>query len=123
MDMKEQIKLKQWAADMAEQKELGMTKKQWAEYKGMSVHGYEYRCRRVRKAMQDIIDESSSRELLPAKPISSSAEFARIEVKALPEENTFSGINVRLAGSSIHIAPDSNEEHIRLILEVLSNAQ
>lgn len=41
MDIKEEMKLHQWARDMADQKSSGMTRKQWCEMKGISFSTYD----------------------------------------------------------------------------------
>ncbi len=59
MNMKEEMKLHQWAQDMAEQKASGLSQKKWCKMKGIGTTTFEYRCRRVRKAMEEKLQESS----------------------------------------------------------------
>lgn len=129
MEIKEQMKLHKWAQDMAEQKASGLSQKKWCEMKGIGTTTYEYRCRRVRKAMEERIHESSCESTAlvsadkPAEPVGDSSKepfFAKINLTPAPEVP--SGISVNFRDTLINIAPDTPDNHVKLILEVIAHA-
>lgn len=127
MNMKEKMKLQQWAQDMAEQKASGLSQKKWCKMKGISTKTFEYRCRRVRKAMEEKLHKTSKDNvaIIPAsKPEERSVDqkpfFAKVNLTSAC--SVPSGINIRFHGALVNIAPDSPAEHVRIVLEVLANA-
>ena len=128
MNMKEEIKLRQWAQDMAEQKASGLSQKKWCKMKGIGTTTFEYRCRRVRTAMEEKLQEASKDDasIIPAgKPEEQSADqkpfFAKVNLTSAC--STTSGINIKFRDILVNIAPDSPAEHVRMVLEVLTHAQ
>lgn len=123
MNIKEQMKLQKWAADMAEQKASGLTNGQWCQLKGMPLSTYEYHCKRVRDAMQEALECDKSTDIVPAKQDLPKPVFAKVELKQQEKDNNIgSGINIKNHDIMINIAPDSNIEHVRLVMEMLANA-
>lgn len=129
MEIKEQMKLHKWAQDMAEQKASGLSQKKWCEMKGIGTTTYEYRCRRVRNAMEEQIHENSGESTAlvsadePAKPVGDSAQepfFAKVNLT--PTHEVPSGISVNFRDTLINIAPDTPDDHVKLILEVITHA-
>ena len=124
MDIKEQIKLREWAADMAEKNASGLSIRQWCEMKGISTNSFLYRCKRVRDAMQKIEDAKPSTELVMSNAAPADIQFVKIE--ASPATSTESdpcpGIEIRLHDMEIHIHPDAKPSHVRLVMETLRNA-
>ena len=128
MNMKEEMKLHQWAQDMAEQKASGLSQKKWCKMKGICTTTFEYRCRRVRSAMEEKLREVSkdNTAIIPAdKPEERSANpkpfFAKVNLTSAC--STPSGINIKIRDILVNIAPDSPAEHVRMVLEVLTHAQ
>ena len=63
MELKEQIKLNKWSKDMIDCQNSGLTQLQWCELRGIKLKTFEYRCRRVRLAAEELMD-TGSRETL-----------------------------------------------------------
>lgn len=119
MNIKEQMKLQKWAFDMAEQKASGLTNGKWCQLKST----YEYHRKHVRDAMQEALECDKSTDLVTARQNLPEPVFAKVELKQ-QEKNTNidSGINIKLHHIMINIAPDSNIEHVRLVMELLTHA-
>ncbi len=127
MNINERIKLQQWAGDMAEQRSSGLTQRKWCNMRGISIKTFEYRCRRVRHAMED---ELKQREIntgissaLKSPEVSNNTEpfFAKVELRN--EHNTQSGINIRSGDIFVNITPDAPDSHVRMILEVIKSVK
>ena len=56
MDINEEMKLRQWVQDMADQKASGLSQRKWCEMKGLRKNTFEYRCRRVRKDLEALVN-------------------------------------------------------------------
>ena len=127
MNINERIKLQRWAGDMAEQRSSGLTQRKWCKMRGISIKTFEYRCRRVRHAMEDELEQSEIDTcLFPAVKspgISDSTEpfFAKVELRN--EHNTQSGINIRSGDIFVNITPDAPDSHVRMILEVIKSVK
>lgn len=125
MDVKEKMKLQRWAAEMEEQKASGLTHKQWCNMQGISTSCFEYRCTRVRRALEKEIKMSEKTELATVcnEPVAvPSPAFAKIELK--PDSDMHQGgIDIRIGNVTVHIAPDSNTDHLRIVMEALAHAK
>lgn len=51
MNISKEMRLHQWAQDMAEQQASGLTRKQWCDMKDIGSTTFEYRCRKVKAAL------------------------------------------------------------------------
>ena len=127
MKISENMNLHQWAKDMAEQKASGLTRKQWCELKGMQLSTYDYRCKRVRNVLEEKLQEKQNdiHAIVAAEgqPVPDSEPvFAKVNLQQFPLTSS-SGVNIRLSGAEISIAPDTPAEHVRMVLEVLAHAQ
>lgn len=127
MNISKEMRLHQWAQDMAEQKASGLSQKQWCKMKGIGSTTYEYRCRRVREAMEKKIEEKKTAEnaIVPANRKSGSLYeqepcFAKVNLTGMTSSS--SGIQINFHGMLFNIAPDAPAEHIGMVLEVLANA-
>ena len=126
MNISENMNVRQWAQDMADQKASGLTRKQWCDSKGIQLSTYDYRCKKVRKVLEEELQEkqADSTAIVPAdgkavpedEPV-----FAKVSLHA--PRHSSSGVNVLLAHAEISIAPDTPAEHVRMVLEVLARAQ
>ena len=118
MNTSENLNLRQWAQDLADWKASGLTRKQWCEMHNLSLSAYDYRCKRVRKALQEAKQEAESpvTTIVPAKQETSEAGpiFAKVNFR---EANAVSGIRMKLSDVELVIAPDTPMEHLRMILE------
>lgn len=128
MNIKEDMKLRQWAQDMAEQKASGLSQKKWAAMKGIGATTFRYRCERVVKAMEEKTSESnvSNNAIMPSNnSVEPAAEqepfFAKVNLAS--QYSDPSGINIKYHDTLVNIAPDAPENHVRMVLEVLVHAQ
>ena len=55
--MNEMVKIQhqQWALDLDNQRRNGLTQREWCRIHGISIHTFEYRCRIVRKTMENLL--------------------------------------------------------------------
>lgn len=130
MNINEEMKLHKWAQDMAEQQGSGLSQIQWCKMKGIPTNTFQYRCRKVRLAMEEKLQESEpeSAAIIPAghtvKPANdppSEPFFAKVDLA--PEPRTTSGINIKFQDTLINIAPDAPADHVKMVLGVLAHAQ
>ena len=125
MNISKEMRLHQWAQDMADQQASGLPQKQWCSMKGIASTTFEYRCRKVRAALEEKIQENQDHgtAIVPAegRPIEDEPVFAKVNLH--PPKTSASGVNIRLPHAEISIAPDTPAEHISLILEALTVAQ
>lgn len=125
MDINEEMKLHQWAIDMAEQKSSGLSQKEWCRINGVHTNTFRYRCRKVRMAMEEKLNENSSKEIVQLQSSLEPEEqlspfFAKVNLT--PETPASGGINIRVHDTLINIAPDAPENHVRMVLEILTYA-
>lgn len=127
MNINEEMKLHKWAQDMTDQKSSGLSQKEWCSMKGIPINTFQYRCRQVRLAMEKKLkeDKLSDTSLVSVKnTVSASGQepfFAKVEFNN--DHNIPSGINIRFEDSFVNIAPDAPDSHVRMVLEVITNAK
>lgn len=130
MNIKEEMKLHQWAQDMADQKSSGLSQESWCKMKGIGTTTFQYRCRRVRLAMEEKLqgNKPDNAAIVPAdrtvKPTDDPQPepfFAKVDLS--PQNHMSSGINIRFQDTLINIAPDAPADHVKMVLEVLAHAQ
>lgn len=128
MNINEKMKLHKWAQDMAEQKSSGLSQVQWCKMKGIPTNTFQYRCRQVRLAMEEKLQEQipENTAIVPTEisadaPAKTEPFFAKVNLASEP--HTASGINIKFRDTLVNIAPDASEGHVRMVLEVLANAQ
>ena len=128
MNINEEMKLHKWASDMAEQKSSGLSQKEWCKMKGIATNTFQYRCKQVRLAMEEKMrnDNQDNTSLVPAAhdinaPVSSEPAFAKVELTG--GYNTPSGINIKFKDTLVNIAPDAPDNHVRFVLEVITDAK
>lgn len=119
MDINEQARLRQWAQDMADQKASGMTVIDWCKANSVKLSTYEKRCKRVRDTMEMMIAEPNKPAIsCNADSAAEAHEFVRINKRT---STSSYGIDIQVGNISISIAPDSKDEHVRLVLEAMSH--
>ena len=128
MNINEEMKLHKWAQDMAEQKSSGLSQKEWCKMKGIAPNTFQYRCKQVRMAMEEKMrnDKQKNTALVAAahdiqSPVSSEPTFAKVELAG--GYNIPSGINIKFKDTLVNIAPDAPDNHVRLVLEVITDAK
>ena len=134
MNINEEMKLHKWAQDMAEQQNSGLSQDQWCKMKGIPTNTFQYRCRKVRLAMEDTLQESkqqknkpdnaalvpAERSIKPAGDPEPEPFFAKINLSS--ESRSTSGINIKYQDTLINIAPDAPADHVKMVLEDLAHA-
>lgn len=126
MNINERIKLQRWARDMADQRSSGLTQRKWCKMKGISIKTFEYRCRRVRVAMEEELEQNKiDTGLVPAEKSIEAADntepfFAKVELK---NEHIHAGINIKSGDIFVNIAPDAPDSHVRMVLEVIKSVK
>lgn len=130
MNINEEMKLHKWAQDMAEQQNSGLSQAQWCKMKGMPATTFQYRCRKVRLAMEEKLQENNSDNaaivcadsaVKPVKEPDHKLFFAKVDLSQ--EHHTASGINIKFQDTLLSIAPDAPAEHVKMVLEVIAHAQ
>ena len=126
MNLNEEMKLHKWAQDMAEQQNSGLSQAQWCKMKGMPATTFQYRCRKVRLAMQENNSDNAAivcadSAVKPVKEPDHKLFFAKVDLSQ--EHHTASGINIKVQDTLISIAPDAPAEHVKMVLEVIAHAQ
>ena len=58
MDINEKMKLHQWAIDMNDQKESGLSQKDWCAMRKLPISTFRFRCRKVKIALEKQLDEN-----------------------------------------------------------------
>ena len=130
MNINEEMKLHKWAQDMAEQQNSGLSQAQWCKMTGMPATTFQYRCRKVRLAMEEKLQENNSDNaaivcadsaVKPVKEPDHKLFFAKVDLSQ--EHHTASGIIIKVQDTLISIAPDAPAEHVKMVLEVIAHAQ
>lgn len=106
MKIQEEMNIRQWAQDMADQKASGLKQEEWCKVQGIKVKTYQYRCKRVRRAMGAETPE----------PV-----FAKVNLVA-PQAQA-SCIRIQTDAALISVAPDAQPEQIRVVLEAVLHAE
>lgn len=127
VNINKEMRLRQWAQDMAEQKASGLSQKQWCKMKGIGSTTYEYRCRKVREVMeQKLVEKEAEKNAIisAANKAESLCEqepfFAKVNLTGMTGSSL--GMQINSHGMLFNIAPDAPAEHVRMVLEVLVNA-
>lgn len=122
MRIQEELNIRQWAQDMADQKASGLKQKEWCKVHGINLNTYQYRCKRVRRVLRDSIQErDDSNEIIPMCADTPEPVFAKVNLVA-PQAQT-SGIRIQTDAALIDIAPDAQTEQICAVLEAFLHAE
>lgn len=126
MNLTMRMRVQEWAVDYAEWKASGMTQKDWCRIKGLPLHTFEYRCRRVRKLADEMMGSKES--LQPPAPAAFAAVPARLlEPGADPAAGKENGdrapMTIRLKDATIEVTDQISARKLQTVLEVLTHAQ
>lgn len=105
-DVKQELRHREWAEQIQECQNSGMTVKEWCRRKEISPNTYYTRLRKIREEML-----ARQPELQSIVPVSISAEIAN-EERNIPEK-----IIIRKDGIEIEIPQDSGEHTILALLK------
>ena len=120
MDIKEEMLLRKWAKDLADQSSSGLTQEQWCKLNGVNINTFRYRNRKVCNAVESERQEDAT-DIVPFENKTPAPTFAKVTLKA--PESAITGIQITLQGIQIHIAPDTTPEQVRCVLEVLTHVE
>lgn len=121
MDVKREMKLRSWAKDMEEQKNSGLSREAWCKIHGIPSSTFDYRCSVVCKAINEKLEpKANDNQIALSGETKPEPVFAKVNLTK--SETRYVGINIRLGEAEINIAPDSNPEHIKLVLEAFRHA-
>ena len=102
----------QWLADIEDRKSSGLTVKEWCKTHNLLEKTYYYR----HKIVMNVVCTRINNEVEPVR--NNAPEFAKIELSGSGQ----SGIHIETTTVNIHISPNSNTEHVKLVLEAMSCA-
>lgn len=121
MDLITKLKLQEWSQDYANWKRSGMTKKKWCQDQGMPLSTFIYRNKRIR-------DEAT--KLMEAENRNAPACFAQVPDLAIKNNPPASqrpviesSMVIELRNSSISVSNGVSDEKLKMVLEVLLNAE
>lgn len=119
MDVSKEVRLRSWAEDLANQKASGLPIKEWCKEKNICVKTFEYRRKQVYSRMSSMSESSTSNY-----PAVANGEIVKVEMKeSLDNLHTDSlGITITRDDTVINIKPDSNLEHIKIVMEAILHA-
>lgn len=115
----EHYRLQQWAAQIkdCQNRPEGMRITEWCIQNGITKGNYYYRLRRVREAyLNGLSKENGLQDIVPVD-----AHFL-CQTRPTPEA-LFQGLDISLAGCSIHVAETTSMKLLSAVLEVIRNAE
>lgn len=124
MELKEQIKLNKWSKDMIDCQNSGLTQLQWCELRGIKLKTFEYRCRRVRLAAEELMDTGDRETLqLPEE----TGSFASVPVSVMKEAQDNSlgmaTMVIKFENATVEFSNGILPAHLKMVLEVLAHAE
>lgn len=119
--VKRELKIAEWTELIRQRLDSGLSVDQWCEQTGISRDKYFYWLRIVREASCAAIEASTAGVPSQVESKMDNPVFAKVNIEPKIETPT-SGIEIIANGINVHIAPDSNLEHVRLVLEAITYA-
>ena len=119
MEVKELVKETRhygWAQQLQEQQNSGLSICEWCRQNGIAENTFHYRMKIVRQEACNSLEQRSASIVKHDEPV-----FAKVNIESKNETST-SGIEISVNGINVHIAPDSNSEHVRMVLEAITYA-
>lgn len=107
-EVKKEYQLQQWAGTVKEQRESGLTVRQWCLEQGISEHAYYYRLHKVRQSMCNALEQVSSPQLA--------------EIPVAPSVNHGMNIRISFSGSTVDIS-NAGADAVERVLRVLGHAE
>ena len=112
------IRLQQWANQIVECEQSGLSVQQWCEENGLGYKNYFYRKRRVREELMETMEPEnalvmgSSCESRPEVPVF-------VPLPALPASNAGTAATVRIGAYTAEISNGADTETIGCVLRTL----
>lgn len=111
-----QLRHRSWMEDYARQQESGLTVREWCAQSGITQKTFYYRLRVLRKEACAFMKSNAESTCVDA----TATNFVKVDIPK--EESVQSGIKIKLSEAEIDISPDSNTEHVKLVLEAIAHA-
>lgn len=105
-----------WAQQVQDQQNSGLSICEWCRQNGIAENTFHYRMKIVRQEACNSLEQRSASIVKQDAPV-----FAKVNIEPKAENST-SGIAISTNGINVHIAPDSNTDHVRLVLEAITYA-
>ena len=121
MDVKREMKLKSWAADIEDQKRSGLSRAQWCKIHGIPSSTFDYRYSTICKYIQEQANPAPP-ITLPAIKETTDPTPVFAQVNLTKTEETKASISISFGDTKIDIARDADSEHIKIVLEALRYA-
>ena len=117
MDIKREMQLKRWAAELADQQESGLSIAAWCRKNQIAPSTFRYHCKQVNIEF----NEKTSNTPNIVNTILSETEIVKVE---MPFVDTTTAEDMVLTSGDIkvNIPPSANCEQVRITMEVLANA-
>lgn len=118
-EIAKQMRLRQWAADLEDWRQSGLTQTAWIKIKGISRDAWKYRKRQVEKHIELLMRE----DLAPAvQPVDRLPE--PLQIVPVPNiKHTDDQIEISLSGGTVRVPLNTPPELLRIaICEVMKNA-
>ena len=114
-----QYRLQEWAAQIKEcqNRPAGMTVVSWCACNGITKADYYYRLRRVREACLETVQEKC-----PAQPVIPVGPelIQQLNDSCIQKQD---GLDISIAGYSIHVTESTSLSLLASVLQVIKNAQ
>ena len=110
-----QLRHKSWMEEYARQQESGLTVREWCAQSGITTKTFYYRLKVLREEACALMNTEGAASIQANTP-----DFVKVELPSTSAGS--SGINIKLRKVEINISPDSNTEHVRMVLEAMTHA-
>ena len=105
-----------WAQQVQAQQNSGLSICEWCRQNGIAENTFHYRMKIVRQEACNSLEQRSASIVKQDEPV-----FAKVNIEPKRESST-SGIEINVNGINVRISPDSNLEHVRMVLEAITYA-
>lgn len=129
LEIKHQIFVKQWAAELEEFKNSGMSVKDWCQANNIPQSTFSMHRRAVRDAactaiekttgnnISELISQNDLKHLSSTEP--TAINFAQVHLKS----SSSNIMHIQIRNASIDIGPCISADQLRIMLEVILHAQ
>ena len=122
MSLSEQMRLQNWAKDMVDCQNSGLTQQQWCDLHGIRIKTFEYRCRRVRAAAEEYMEEQQI-AALPQQTESFAAIPADAMKNAQDQSLGMPTMVIRFENATVEFSNGVLPAHLKMVLEVLTHVE
>lgn len=116
MNIKREMKLRRWAADLAGQQESGLSVVAWCRKNGIPNSTFEYRCKQVNIELNERISNTPK----AINTIHKETEIVKVELPVV-ENGTADDIVLFKGDIKVNIPLSASFEQVRIIMEFLAN--